>query len=193
MTFSPDSKWLTYTRTGTMNIASFMFIIWLKRKEYPVTDKWYDSSSPVFSTDGKYLVFASARDFNPTYGSLEWNHVYNNMYGVYLTLLSKDTPSPFIEKDAEVAVAKEESKKNTSVKKEETRKEELATSVVKIDFDGITDRVVKLPVSPSYYGNFYSDGNKVYYWGRGGTRVFDLKEQKEDVVADGRFYGCRTR
>lgn len=71
-----------------------------------------------------------------------------------MTLLSKDTPSPFIEKDAEVAVAKEESKKNTSVKKEETRKEELATSVVKIDFDGITDRVVKLPVSPSYYGNF---------------------------------------
>ena len=49
----------------------------------------------------------------------------------------------------------------TSVKKEEARKDELATSAVKIDFDGITDRVVKLPVSPSYYGNFYSDGNKV--------------------------------
>ena len=76
------------------------------------------------------------------------------------------------------SVAKEESKKNTSVKKEETRKDELATSAVKIDFDGITDRVVKLPVSPSYYGNFYSDGNKVYYWGRGGTRVFDLKEHE---------------
>ena len=115
------------------------------------------------------------------------------MYGVYLTLLSKDTPSPFIEKDAEVSVAKEESKKNTSVKKEETRKDELATSAVKIDFDGITDRVVKLPVSPSYYGNFYSDGNKVYYWGRGGTRVFDLKEQKEDVVADDASSGCTNR
>ena len=189
VTFSPDSKWLTYTRTGN-NEYSIVYVYNLaEKKEYPVTDKWYDSSSPVFSTDGKYLVFASARDFNPTYGSLEWNHVYNNMYGVYLTLLSKDTPSPFIEKDAEVAVAKEESKKNTSVKKEETRKEELATSVVKIDFDGITDRVVKLPVSPSYYGNFYSDGNKVYYWGRGGTRVFDLKEQKEDVVADGASMG----
>ena len=184
VTFSPDSKWLTYTRTGN-NEYSIVYVYNLaEKKEYPVTDKWYDSSSPVFSTDGKYLVFASARDFNPTYGSLEWNHVYNNMYGVYLTLLSKDTPSPFIEKDAEVSVAKEESKKNTSVKKEETRKDELATSAVKIDFDGITDRVVKLPVSPSYYGNFYSDGNKVYYWGRGGTRVFDLKEQKEDVVAD---------
>ena len=44
-------------------------------------------------------------------------------------------------------------------------------------------------MSPSYYGNFYSDGNKVYYWGRGGTKVFDLKEQKEDVVADGASMG----
>lgn len=189
VTFSPDSKWLTYTRTGNNEYSIVYVYNLVDRKEYPVTDKWYDSSSPVFSTDGKYLVFASARDFNPTYGSLEWNHVYNNMYGVYLAMLSKDTPSPFIEKDAEVAVAKEESKKNTPAKKENIKKDELATAVVKIDFDGITDRIVKLPVSPSYYGNFYSDGNKVYYWGRGGTKVFDLKEQKEDVVADGASMG----
>lgn len=70
-----------------------------------MTDKWYNSSSPVFSADGKYLIFSSARDFNPTYGSLEWNHVYNNMYGVYIALLSKDTSSPFMQKDAEVAVS----------------------------------------------------------------------------------------
>ena len=40
-----------------------------------------------------------SRDFNPTYGWLEWNHVYNR-YEVTLALLSKDTPSPFIQKDA---------------------------------------------------------------------------------------------
>ena len=189
VTFSPDSKWLTYTRTGD-NEYSIVYVYNLAdKKEYAVTDKWYNSSSPVFSEDGKYLVFASARDFNPTYGSLEWNHVYNNMYGVYLALLSKDTPSPFMEKDAEVAVAKEESKKDTPAKKDEAKKNEPAASIVKIDFDGITDCIVKLPVSPSYYGNFYSDGNKVYYWGRGGTKVFDLKKQKEDVVADGASMG----
>ena len=67
VTFSPDSKWLTYTRTGN-NEYSIVYVYNLaEKKEYPVTDKWYDSSSPVFSTDGKYLVFASARDFNPTY------------------------------------------------------------------------------------------------------------------------------
>ena len=41
------------------------------KKEYPITDKWYDSSSPVFSADGNYLICTSASDFNPTYGALE--------------------------------------------------------------------------------------------------------------------------
>lgn len=189
VTFSPDNRWLTYMRT-TDNTYSIVYVYNIAdKKEYPITDKWYESSSPAFSKDGKYLIFASARDFNPTYGSLEWNHVYNNMYGVYLALLSKETPSPFMEKDPEVAVAKEETKKEESAKKADTKKEDASAPIVKIDFDGIADRLIKLPISPSYYGNFYSDGNKVYYWGRGGTKVYDLKKQKEEVVADGASMG----
>ena len=50
VTFSPDSKWLTYTRTGN-NEYSIVYVYNLaEKKEYPVTDKWYDSSSPVFRT-----------------------------------------------------------------------------------------------------------------------------------------------
>lgn len=56
VTFSPDSKWLTYTRTGNNEYSIVYVYNLVDRKEYPVTDKWYDSSSPVFSTDGKYLV-----------------------------------------------------------------------------------------------------------------------------------------
>lgn len=89
VTFSPDSKWLTYSRPAENQVSMVYVYDIAARKEYPVTDKWYDSHSPAFSTDGKYLIFASSRDFNPTYGSLEWNHVYNNMGGVYLALLQK--------------------------------------------------------------------------------------------------------
>ena len=82
VTFSPDSKWLAYTRMADNEYD----IIYLYRiddkKEFQVTDRWYDSGSPTFSTDGKYLVFTSMRDFNPTYGSKEWNHVYGYSNGV---------------------------------------------------------------------------------------------------------------
>ena len=183
VTFSPDSEWLTYTRMGKNEINVVYVYNIAEKKEYPVTDKWYNSSSPVFSADGKDLIFSSARDFNPTYGSLEWNHVYNNMYGVYIALLSKDTSSPFMQKDAEVAASNAAPKSGD--KKPADKKEVADASLVKFDPDGITDRIVRLPLSPSYYGNFYSDGNKVYYWGRGGTKMYDLASQKEESIADG--------
>lgn len=176
VSFSPDSKWLTYTRTSE-NDFSIVYVYNLEtQKEYAVTDQWYSSSSPVFSTDGKYLIFSSARDFNPTYGQTEWNHVYTRMNGVYLALLRQDTPSPFLEEDDEVTV------QTTEGTKEETSEEDTS---VRIDIDGIADRIVKLPLSPSYYAHFYSDGNKVYYYTSGGTKAYDLKTKKEETIAEG--------
>lgn len=176
--FSPDNQWLAYSRPAD-NQMSIVYLYNLnERKEYAVTDKWYDSSSPVFSTDGRYLIFSSARDFNPIYGSAEWNHVYTNMSGVYLALLSADTPSPFLQKDGE----------EKATKKEEPKKEE-ATAAVHVKFDprGILDRIIQLPLPGGRYSNFYSDGKKVYYSSRGGTKAYDLAKQKEETVADGAY------
>ncbi|MEG1648896.1 MAG: PDZ domain-containing protein, partial [Rikenellaceae bacterium] len=178
--FSPDNKWLTYTRSAKNNIDIVYVYNIDERKEYAITDKWYDSSSPVFSTDGKYLLFTSLRDFNPTYGSKEWNHIYNYSNGVYLALLSKDTPSPFLATDVKVG----SDKKSDSVLDGEKKDDGISELVVKIDAQGITDRIVKLPISQGSYHNLYSDGNMVYYFGRGATYVFNLKNQKEDVVAE---------
>jgi tricorn protease len=171
VSFSPDNQWLTYTRIGG-NDFSLVYVYHIPtKKEYPVTDKWYDSSSPAFSADGKYLIFTSARDFNPIYGSLEWNHVYDDMYGVYLALLSKDTPSPFLLKDGDATAA---------AKKSEEKKD----SLVVFDPQGITDRIIKLPLSAGSYRNFYAKGEKVYYTKGGSTKMYDLKKQKEeDIVA----------
>lgn len=179
VTFSPDSKWLAYSRTAD-NRMDIVYVYDLAgKKEYPVTDKWYSSGSPVFSDDGKYLIFASARDFDPTYGNLEWNHVYTNMYGIYLALLASDTPSPFLEKDAEVkplAPADKPEAGNVPAA--------FSASPVRFDAEGIAARIVKLPLPGGRYGNFYSDGKKVYYQTQGGTKYYDLEKQQEETVAD---------
>lgn len=179
VTFSPDSKWLAYSRTAD-NRMDIVYVYDLERKkEYPVTDKWYSSGSPVFSSDGKYLIFASARDFNPTYGNLEWNHVYTNMYGIYLALLASDTPSPFLEKDTEV-------KPLVPAGKPEAGNVPAASSVspVRFDAEGISGRIVQLPLPGGRYANFYSDGKKVYYQTQSGTKYYDLEKQQEETVAD---------
>ena len=198
VTFSPDSRWLAYSRTSENQIERVYLYDMTAQKEYEVTDSWYDSRSPIFSSDGKYLVVTSARDFRPTYGSLEWNHVYNNMYGLYLVLLSKDTPSPFLERDGEASAGNGSADQGAAADKgssaDKAAKGDKGSSAspesaqaVRIDVDGLSERIVKVPVAPSFYLPTYCTGEKVYYYTRGGTKLYNLKDQKEETVADGAF------
>ena len=175
VSFSPDSKWLTYSRVSENNFSLVYLYDIAAKKEYPVTDKWYESSSPVFSTDGKYLVFSSARDFNPTYGRTEWNHTYSDMNGVYLALLSKETVSPFLEKDAQVMTGA------ASTTEDEAK---AGASAMKVDIEGIGDRIVRVPVPGGNYFNLYSDGERVYYFTRAGMKMYDLKNRKEETIGE---------
>ena len=184
--FSPDGRWLAYSQTTPNELSVIYLYDIAARKAHQVTENWYDSNSPVFSSDGKYLIFASGRDFNPIYSSIEWNFAYRNMEGVYLMMLSKDTPSPFLPTDDQVTTGKDEQKPADKLadKKGKDKKADAAPAF-KIDLDGIENRVVKLPLSGGNYGAFASDGDRVWYYGNGGTHMFDLKEQKDELVASG--------
>ena len=185
VSFSPDNKWLTYTRFAS-NEFSIVYVYNLAdKKEYAVTDRWYNSGSPVFSTDGKYLIFSSSRDFNPIYGAKEWNHIYRYEGSIYLTLLKKETPSPFLQKDDGNEVKKAEVKVEEGKKKEDDKKTDKPAVDVVIDIEGLSDRIVNIPVSQGNYGGLYSDGKKVYYSRGGSTYVYDLEKKKEDSVAEG--------
>ena len=181
--YSPDSKWITYTRPAANEMQVVYLYNLAERKEYPVTEKWYNSSDPVFSADGKYLIFSSNRDFNPIYGELEWNHVYTKTGGIYLAMLSNDTPSPFLAEDEMATIGDDSSTKNGS-KKEETTTTSGAVDV-RIDTEGILGRIVKLPLSADYYGDFYSDGKTVWYSdGKNNVHAYKLADQKEETVAE---------
>ncbi|MDE6179584.1 MAG: PDZ domain-containing protein, partial [Phocaeicola sp.] len=177
--YSPDSQWITYTRSGANNM-SIVYVYHLSSgKEYPVTEKWYSSSSPAFSTDGKYLIFSSERDFNPIYSQTEWNHAYNRMEGVYMAMLASETPSPLLPSDETVGT--EQTAKSDT---EASKKAETTDNTIKIDPKGLLGRIIKLPLQAGYYGNFYSDGKKIWYANGRSTKVFDLAEQKEETVAE---------
>lgn len=179
---SPDGKWIAYARPEK-NKERVIFILNMETgKEFPVTEKWYNSSSPLFSEDGKYLYFMSDRDFNPTYGSLEWNHVYNRLGRLYMTILSADTPSPFIIKDDIDVIAESKDKKEPSKDKNSNKSGESDKSI-KIDTEGLTARIIKLPVSDANRA-IYATGDKVWY-SAGGVNVLNLSTGESERVADG--------
>jgi tricorn protease len=183
---SPDSKWVVYTRPA----ANEMDIIYLRSletdKEYPVTDRWYNSGSPRFSADGKYLIFTSDRDLNPQYSRIEWNYSYQDMSGVYMAMLAKDTPSPLIASDQvvkieEPAAEEKPADKKKADKKKADKKESAAPKGNKINPEGIGERIVKVPVKGR---NFYCEDGKLWYMGRGGTRVYEFATGEDSECAD---------
>jgi len=185
--YSPDSQWITYTRPAKNEMDVIYLYNLSTNKEYPVTERWYNSSSPVFSADGKYLIFRSDRDLNPQYSNIEWNFTMGNMGATYMAMLAKDTPSPLIAKDPEVK-AEEAAKPEGPAAKGAPAAKESPKMEVKVDPDGILDRIVKLPISGVGYGGYYSDGKKLWYSSGFGTRVFDFASGEDSDCTDGRMF-----
>ena len=173
ISFSPCGSWIAYTKSAK-NDMSIVHVYNLKTgKDIAVTEKWYSSSSPVFSTDGKFLIFTSARDFNPVYGELEWNHTYNNMNGVYMAILDKNTPSPLLPEDG----------KSAAPNKATEKKGEAVPTV--IDEDGIFGRIVRIPVGTGRFGSFVCDGKKLWYSQGRDLKVYDFASGKDEKAAEG--------
>lgn len=188
-TYSPDGKWIAYSKTAPNNM-SIVYVYHLDtKKEYPVTEKWYDSYSPAFSSDGKYLLFKSNRDLVPNYSYIEWNYSYGDMSGVYMVVLSKETPSPFLPKDSESSDEedKDNRDKKDQDKKNEKKSDKKKITDIKFDPDGIIDRTIKLPVQ-GVARNLYCDGKKLWFNTKGETKVFDFDSQKTEEYAKGSIY-----
>ncbi len=174
--FSADGQWITYTKPASNEMGVVYVYNIASGKEIPITEKWYDSGSPMFSQDGKYLFFTSARDLNPTYSSVEWNYAYTNMSAMYVAILSKDTPSPFLPKDGEVPAAEA---------KDQKKDDKAGAPAVQVDADGIYERILRVPGAGAGARPIYSDGKTLLYGGRGGTQSLDLATGESKQVADG--------
>jgi tricorn protease len=179
ISFSPCNNWITYTKSAENGMSVVYAYNLTNGKEIAVTEQWYDSSSPVFSTDGKYIIFTSARDFNPTYGQLEWNHTYNNMNGLYMVMLAKDTPSPLLPEDGKKSPAKPAGQ---ATKKGDAKP---AAGTTVIDAEGIFGRIVRIPVGTGRFGSFVCDGKKLWYSSGRETKVFDFAAGKEEKAGEG--------
>ncbi|MCD6347600.1 MAG: PD40 domain-containing protein, partial [Bacteroidales bacterium] len=174
--WSPDSKWISYVcpEPGMNRIS--LYNLENNRSEY-LTDAWYNSGSPQFTKNGKYLVFSSAREFSPSYSMTEWNHIYQDMNNLFIITLAADTPNPMGPKDDQPELETSPGKKKKA--------EETKDADIKVDLDGIETRVIGLPLQAGNYYNIQTLDNKTFYLfsnsRSGGTslRSFDLDKGKE--------------
>ena len=188
--WSPDSQWVTWARPEENGMSRVYLYSLANKQQTAVTDSWYGSGEAVFSDDGKYLLLGSARDFKPTFGDEEFANVYRDMQRVYLITLGKETENPLAPKSDEVGKAEEKRQKEKAKKEEEKKPEEKATAkkpeekpkkpvIVKVDSDGIQNRILGLEITPGNYRNIRMlDDGRIFYLRR--TAADDVGEDDEE-------------
>lgn len=187
--WSPDSKWIAYTRNGENRFQQVFLYSLAGKRTYPVTENWYNSSTGTFSSDGKYLFFVSSRDFSPQFSDVESTISYSDMNGLYFITLGKDVPSLLNLRSDEVELKAEQPKPAETDKKKES-KEPPKSPEFQIDIDGIQGRIAKIPVDASNYFSLNSAGNKLYYLRRGQNDektklcLYDFDKREEKVLGD---------
>jgi len=133
--WSPDSKWIAYA-LGNLSAYRTIYVYSLAKDESrAVTDGMSDATEPAFDASGKYLHFLASTDAGPA------NHWFNlsgrelrATRALYLALLRKDTPSPFVRESDEEKAGE---KKEDAPEKPEP---------VRIDFDGLEHRILPFPL-----------------------------------------------
>ncbi len=178
-TWSPDSKWISYTKPEVDLLSNIYLYSLIDGKKYRVTDGWYQSGESAFSDDGKFLLFTSNRDFKPVYSWTEWNHAYIDMSRIYLLPLNRAVKSPFEPENDMVSVGNKKKKKKKS-----------SAVNLKIDTDNMARRLIGLPIAASAYGNVNMVDSRVYYIrkGSGGKKsrlmMYDLDKRKEKTLGE---------
>lgn len=203
--WSPDGAWIAWVKSTDRGPDRVVLSRVADGHAVVAASDGYGTSKPRFSDDGQWLLVSSSREFNPVYSDIEWSHAFQNMQRVYLIALARGTASPFTPKSDEVRLAPApdtaaQSVTDSAGKDAPPPSEPTPPAAVKIDEEGLPDRIVPLPIAPSNYTPVRMIGDRVYYLrtpgapqlgdgggegfsGHSGSRqvaaMFDLPKKKE--------------
>jgi tricorn protease len=148
--WSPDSRWLTYDK----ELANALHAIFVYRladgKRMQITDDMSDTRYPVFDKSGKYLYFTASTNTGLTADELDMTSDEHPVSSaVYVAVLSRATGSPTEPRSDEEPVSSDEPQTGATPHPEAAKKN--AAPGVTIDVDGISQRILALPIEEANY------------------------------------------
>ncbi|NEM97704.1 S41 family peptidase [Pontibacter burrus] len=162
--WSPDSKWIAYTRLLENQFKAVKVHNVETNQTLQLTDRMADAISPVWDESGKYLYFLASTNFGLNTGWLDMSSYDRPVTrSLYMMVLAKDTPSPLLprsdeesateQKEEQVGKAQQKkpaTKKNDNKKQADEKVEKPAVQV-RIDMDGLDQRIIPIDVPARNY------------------------------------------
>jgi len=139
--YSPDGKWLAFHRTeSNLNRAVYLYDI-AGKKKIAVTSPHLNASSPFWDPEGKLLYFLADRQFDPQGTNLTKFFTFDRTAKITFVVLAADGRSPVLPANDEEGEADQK-----SPGKPESKDAKPEFPAVKIDLEGLADRVGEIPV-----------------------------------------------
>lgn len=192
-TWSPDSKWVAYS-SHLRSMYKAIFIANAETGEArQLTDGLADARWPVWDANGKYLWFFASTDFGLKSQWLDMtNYPFQENFGLYLAVLSKNEPSPLLpesdedngisvagqsrgNRPADGAPAETPAPAAGGVQPSPSAPARRGPVTVTIDWDGLAKRIISIPGVPErQYSNLQagSDGTVFYLQPAGNQQGF---------------------
>jgi tricorn protease len=169
-----------------------------------VTGEMFNEYRPTWDPDGSYLFYLSDREYAPQLSNLEWNYAGARSTGIFALALREDVAHPFPPESDEVELEDEkEDKKGDDAKSDDKDKKDADEAKEKeepepigIDFDGLGERVARVPVPADNYDRLTAiKGNLVFsktgprYYGRESDvkpslHIFSLEDREAKPLAE---------
>ena len=165
--WSADSRWIAYSKMNADQVYQVYIYSLDGDGTQCVSNGIYNDFNPVFSKDGSQLFFISNRRFSPTFCDFEWEMVYKKVAGIYALTLRADgealLPPRSDEEKADGDEAGDDKKDKEDKKDEKGKKNDDDGKPVKIDFEGIADRIEALPLSRANYRQLAASEGSLFY------------------------------
>lgn len=153
-TWSPDSEWLTYTKQLPNHLRGVFVYSLASQKATRITNGMSDCLYPVFDQNGKYVYFTSSTDMGLSTGWLDMtSEAHPVTRHAYVVVLQKNVPSPLLPQsdEEEEKVTKPAGENPQPPAPAASKSKKKAPVKVEIDFSGILQRTLALPVAAANY------------------------------------------
>ncbi len=208
-TWSPRGNHLAFSMPGANDFSAIYIWSAADGRLRQITDDQFNAENPAWDPDGHYLFYLSDRDYAPLISTAEFNYATTRTTGIFAMALRKDVKHPFPPESDEVTVTKDEkadaaklaartteAAKGAEAAKALEKKADDTLAGLTIDFDGLAQRVARVPLEGDNYGGLSAKkGHLIYvvgpafYYGRQSDRkpslrIYSLKDRKETTLVD---------
>lgn len=161
MSWSPCSQFLAYNKDiDKQRRGLFIYDLKTKKSRSLITPVLEDRS-PTWDPEGDYLYFIGIREFQPNYNETHFDLGFPFALRPYVVVLNKDAPSPL--DIANIVEEEEEESPDTKKNEKKDKKENKKEEPTQIDWDGIEQRVLALPLSLGGYESAFAAKDRLFF------------------------------